>query len=137
MRWWLVWIPSFCVGQGIVWSETYKGLIIARRGIDAVPIFDVNQPNPDLYAMANLGGNFVIMAGTGVFCTLLLFILEADIFQKCTSCTCRKKPEPVDDIKHDPDVAKEEDRVLSQSRAKTGEQALETSDDHARLVERD
>ena len=40
MRWWFVWIPSFCVGEGIIWSATYETLNIARTGLIAVG-FDV------------------------------------------------------------------------------------------------
>ena len=79
MRWWFVWVPSFCVGEGIVWSATYEELNLARVGLAAAG-FDVDQINTDLYALENLGGRYIILAGTGVLCTLLLFLIEADIF---------------------------------------------------------
>lgn len=31
MRWWFTPIPTFCVGQGIVWSATYKSLAQIRN----------------------------------------------------------------------------------------------------------
>lgn len=79
MRWWFVWIPTFCVGEGIVFSATYIVLNLARIGL-ASAHFDVNQINTDVYAMTNLGGNYVILAVTAVLCTILLFLVEADIF---------------------------------------------------------
>jgi hypothetical protein len=79
MRWWFVWIPTFCVGEGIVFSATYVELNIARIGLAAAH-FDVNQINTDVYAMVNLGGNYVIMTGLSVICIILLFLVEADIF---------------------------------------------------------
>ena len=91
MRWWFHFIPTFCVGEGIYFSSTYETLNIARTGLAAVG-FKVHQVNTDVYALTNLGGNYLIMAATGIICTLLLFLIEADIFQKCANFTCRRTP---------------------------------------------
>ena len=35
MRWWFTPIPTFCVGQGIVFSSTVDLLVISRNGLIA------------------------------------------------------------------------------------------------------
>lgn len=118
MRWWFVWLPSFCVGEGIVFSSTYKELNLARVGIGKVPFLPhVNQINTDVYALVNLGGNYIIMAATGLICVILLCIIESGIFKKCTNCTLCKVPRRSvqDDDDLDNDVAAEDERIAAQS----------------------
>ena len=79
MRWWFTFVPTFCVGEGIVFSSTYQLLNIARKGLKLAH-FDVNQVNTDVWALTNLGGNYIIMVTTGVVCCLLLVLIELDIF---------------------------------------------------------
>ena len=79
MRWWFTPFPTFCVGQGIVFSSTVGLLEISRNGLIAAG-YDVKPLNGDIYAMANLSGNYTIMVCTGIVCTLLLILIEADIF---------------------------------------------------------
>ena len=110
MRWWFVWIPTFCVGEGIVWSATYIELNLARIGL-ATAHFKVNQIDTNVYALVNLGGNYIILAGTSVLCIVLLFVIEMDIFQKCANCSCRKVPKQVENVNFDDDVIAEEHRV--------------------------
>ena len=51
--------------------------------------------------MTNLGGNFVIMAATGIVFTLLLVLIVADIFQKCSNFTFRSLPNESNDFDND------------------------------------
>ena len=80
MKWWFIWIPSFCVGEGITFSSTYKELNLARVGLASAG-FDVNQINLDVYAWENLTSNYVSMAAISVVCLLLLWIVESGIFR--------------------------------------------------------
>ena len=119
MRWWFTPIPTFCVGQGIVFSSTVNLLEISRNGLIAAG-YDVSPLNGDIYAMANLSGNYVIMLCTAVVCTLLLILIEADIFQMCAKLTFRSVPAPrtAADLDLDDDVLAEEERLAKQSIAK-------------------
>lgn len=116
MRWWFVWLPSFCVGEGIVFSSVYKELNLARVGIGKVPFLPhVNQINTDVYALTNLGGNYLCMAATGLVCTILLIVIESGLFRKCKNCSFCKVPRrsAVADRGLDSDVAAEDLRVAS------------------------
>jgi len=86
MRWWFTPIPTFCVGEGIIFSSTVTLLNISRTGLIAAG-FDVQPVDTNVYALTNLTGNYLIMISTGIFCTLLLGIIEADIFQTCSKFT--------------------------------------------------
>ena len=79
MRWWFTPFPTFCVGQGIVLSSTIELLEVSRNGLIAAH-YDVEPLNGDLYALENLTGSYIIMICTGIVCTLLLILIEADIF---------------------------------------------------------
>jgi hypothetical protein len=46
---------------------------------------DLNSVNTDVWALTNLGGNCLIMVITTAVCILLLAVIEADIFQKCSN----------------------------------------------------
>lgn len=35
MRWWFTWIPTFCIGEGIIFSSTFQLLNISRIGLAA------------------------------------------------------------------------------------------------------
>jgi len=80
MRWWFTFIPTFCVGEGIIFSSTYKLLNISRIGLQFAG-YDVHTVNTDVMALTNLGGNYVIMIATAIVFTALLVVIEADIFQ--------------------------------------------------------
>ena len=79
MRWWFTPIPTFCVGEGIIFSSTVTLLNISRNGLIAAG-FDVNTVDTDVYALTNLSGNYLIMIATCVVGILLLCVIEADIF---------------------------------------------------------
>jgi len=79
MRWWFTPIPTFCIGEGIVFSSTVTLLDISRNGLRAAG-FDVALVDTNVYAWTNLTGNYAIMLSTGIFCALLLVFIEADIF---------------------------------------------------------
>merc|ERR1719230_2480890 len=51
----------------------------------------------------------------GVFCTALLVLIEADIFQCCAKFTFRTMPNPRHDLDLDEDVIKEQERLSTQS----------------------
>lgn len=113
MRWWFTPIPTFCVGEGIVFSSTYQLLATTRaaliaRGKDVKPI------NQDVYALENLGGNYLILVATGVVGVLLLVVIEADIFQRCANFSVYRMPEERHDLDLDEDVIAEEERLFKQ-----------------------
>ena len=113
MRWWFTWIPTFCIGEGIIFSSTYQLLNIARIGLISKDK-DVNPVNTDVYALTNLGGNYLIMVSTGIIGILLLVLIEADIFQWCANFSVQSLPSPRDDLDVDDDVQAEEDRLAQQ-----------------------
>jgi len=115
MRWWFTFLPTYCVCEGIVFSSTYRLLNLARIGLSYAH-FDVNQINTNVWALENLGGNAVIMGGVGVVCTLLLVLIEADIFQRCANFTFRSLPKVHhhEEEELDEDVVAENDRVNAQ-----------------------
>ena len=86
MRWWFTPIPTFCIGEGIIFSSTITLLNISRNGLIAAG-FDVAKVNTNVYALENLTGNYLIMISCGIICTLLLCVIEADIFQTCSKFT--------------------------------------------------
>jgi hypothetical protein len=113
MRWWFTFIPTFCVGEGIVFSSTYQLVSISRLGFyyDDDYTEPVTLINTDVWAMTNLGGNFCIMVATGIVSTALLVLIEADIFQNFSNFTFRPLPAERHDLDLDDDVAAERDRL--------------------------
>ena len=114
MRWWFTPIPTFCVGEGIIFSSTYKLLNIARIGLQ-LQEYDVSSVNTNVWAMTNLGGNYVIMIATAIVATALLVVIEADIFQMCSNFTFRALPIERHDLDLDDDVIAEQDRLALQN----------------------
>lgn len=82
MRWWFTPWPTYCVGEGIIFSSSIDLLVISRDGI-RVKHPELKPIDKDIYAFENLTGNYVIMFIVGIVGTLLLIIIEADIFQCC------------------------------------------------------
>jgi len=114
MRWWFTFIPTFCVGQGIMFSSTYEATsmvrlayLYARNDNGTLKYPDLKPINTNVYAMENLGGNYTIMICSAIFYCLLLVFIEADIFQSCSKYTYKKVPEPVQDLDLDDDVVAE------------------------------
>lgn len=110
MRWWFVWLPSFCVGQGIVWSSTYKELNIARTALYKLG-FNVHLINTNVFAWVNLSGNYAIMLGSAIFYSLLLALIESGAFKCLANISLRKLPIPEEDRDQDSDVVQESKRV--------------------------
>ena len=73
--------------------------------------YDLEPINTDIYAFANLTGDYTMMLVMAVFCTLLLFLIEADIFQSCAKFSFYANPEPRDDLDLDDDVIEENERL--------------------------
>ena len=80
MKWWFLWIPSFCVGEGITFSSTYEELNLARTGLNQAG-FDVNMVNTNVYAWVNLSSNYACMLGSAVVYLIILLILEFGLFR--------------------------------------------------------
>ena len=114
MKWWFTPVPTFCIGQGIVFSSSYTLINIARNGLIAAG-YDVQPINTDVYALENLGGLYIIMVCMAIFCTLLLIVIEADIFQSCAKFSVFSVPEPREDMDLDDDVLAEEERLVKQT----------------------
>ena len=110
MRWWFTPIPTFCIGEGIIFSSTVTLLNISRNGLIAAG-FDVNTVDTNVYALTNLTGNYIIMTITAIVCVLLLCVIEADIFQKCSKFSVQAIPEPRNNLDLDDDVIAEEQRL--------------------------
>lgn len=107
MRWWFTPIPTFCVGEGIVFSSTVTLMDISRNGLIAAG-FDVSPVDTNVYALTNLTGNYLIMISTAIIFVLLLIVIEADIFQKCSKFSVKSVPSPRNDLDLDEDVLAEE-----------------------------
>ena len=85
MRYWFTFIPTFCVGQGIVWSATYESLNTLRNALinektGKYDKYDLQPIDMDLYSFKNLGFNFFMMILCAIVYMLLLILIEADIF---------------------------------------------------------
>ena len=71
MRWWFTPWPTYCVGEGIIFSSSIDLLVISRDGI-RVKHPELKPIDKDIYAFENLTGNYVIMFIVGIVGTLLL-----------------------------------------------------------------
>ena len=121
MRWWFTPIPTFCVGEGIMFASTVDLLAIARTGIK-VKHPDLNDIDTNVTSIHNLGGNYVIMVCTCIVFAALLIFIEADIFQSCSKFSFESIPSPRDDLDLDEDVIAEEDRLSKQHLSRKEEQ---------------
>ena len=68
-----------------------------------------------MWALANLGGNYIIMFTSAIVFTALLVVIEADIFQKCSNFTFRALPPMRNDLDMDEDVIAEQERLTLQN----------------------
>lgn len=128
MRWWFTPIPTYCVGEGIIFASTVDLLSISRKGIKLMnPDTDFNTIDTDITSLANLGGNYCIMIATGIFFGLMLVVIEADIFQTCSKFSFESLPSPRDDLDLDDDVVAEEERLAAQHLSRAEEQRDEHS----------
>mgnify|MGYP000927904105 CR=1 len=115
LRWWFTPIPTFCIGEGIVFASTYQLLDVTRNGyIVRNPDEDIKPINTDVYALENLGGNYLIMVVTGLVGVILLVFIEADIFQCCSNFSLQRVPAERHDLDLDEDVLAEEERLSKQ-----------------------
>ena len=106
LRWWLTPIPSFCIGQGIVFTSTYK--VVSKTSVFSTPSSEP-EGSVDIFAIENLTGNYVILLCTAIVFTILLIVIEADILQKCAICRCYKiMASPQENPYLDEDVLAEE-----------------------------
>jgi len=112
MRWWFVWIPSFCVGEGLTFSSTYKELNLARTGINSAPgNHKVPMINTDIYAWVNLSANYMCMIGIAVVSLLALWLIESGLLRRCANCSFCKGKGSTRDFDLDSDVVAEEERL--------------------------
>lgn len=135
MRWWFTPIPTYCIGHGIVWSSTWELLNISRNGLIASPKYqddNLSPINDNIYAFANLTGDYTMMAVMGIFCSLLLILIEADLFQCCARFSIKRVPEPRHDLDLDDDVENEEKRLAEQ---RLGREFEERDENNAPLLD--
>lgn len=112
MRWWFTFVPTYCVGHGIVWSATWEAINTIRDAvIKGENKYNLDPINPDIYAFANISGDYFMMLFMAVFCTCLLVLIEADIFQSCSKFSVYANPEPREDLDLDDDVEDEHERL--------------------------
>ena len=86
-------VPTYCVGHGLIVSATATSLS-ELRGAYISDGADLPAFSEDVYALENLGADILMMALVAAFCTLVLFLLEADIFQCCSRCSVFSQPPP-------------------------------------------
>ena len=94
----------------MLYSLTYKEV----ESIKLVP--PETEIDIDLYDFEHLTGNFMIMLGVGVASLILLIVVEAGLFNKCSECSCRSLPKQEELKDCDEDVAAEEKRLDLQSK---------------------
>ena len=75
LRWGLCIFPSYCVLNGILWSST-KTVILSIR----VQYPDAHQLPEDNWALANMGGDALILILHFFVNTAILFAIEKDLF---------------------------------------------------------
>ena len=75
MRYCFLWLPSFCVTQGLVYASSLEFLEDVS-----------NNVNSDLYRFENLPLNMYSMAFMAVFSTIILIIFESGC---CNCCAGR------------------------------------------------
>ena len=88
LRWWMCLLPTYCVGESIIWSSSSVLLIEAREAQPNLP-----QVNTELWSLHNLGGNVLILAGHFFVGIALLALIESDLFS-CKNLTVKSLPEP-------------------------------------------
>jgi len=113
MRWWFCFIPTYCIGHGIVWSSTWEFATQARDGYISIDDnkYDLEPLDTDVWAFQNLTGDVVLMIIVALVSTGLLILIEADIFQSCAKFSMYSNPEPRDDLDLDDDVIEEHERL--------------------------
>ena len=107
MRWWFVPFPSYCVTQSLVIEATLTYMILLKTSLKASGDFNGSIPDSDIFALGNMSSLMIALACIAVLCTLLIMILESDIFKCCNRASCFKLPAARTDIKFDDDVLKE------------------------------
>ena len=132
MRYWFTFIPTYCVGQGIVWTATYESLVTIRNAMIEAPNdkydkYDLQPIDTHVYSMENLGFNFTMMIVCAFVYMLLLILIEADIFQCCSKFSCKPVPEPQHDLDLDDDVVAEHERLSKQTLSKCVEERDENN----------
>jgi len=65
----------------------------------------------ELWAYKNLGGDALVLAGHCVLMTLLLILIEMNVFERCKKFSFRKIPPRNQTLSLDDDVLEEEERV--------------------------
>ena len=106
MKWFFLPFPSYCVTEGLVFAATLPYMYEIREEF----IFlgnDVKQVNNDVYALENLPSNMIAMGVMAVLSIIFLFLVESDIFQCCSKCSCFRQPQPKTDLEYDDDVLEE------------------------------
>lgn len=105
MRWWLCICPTYMVSNAVLWSSTGMELLVNER---ASKPDDWPQLNGDLWSFFGMGGDVAFLLAHFVIDTLILCIIELDIFAACRKFTFRKIPEPNQALVLDDDVLAEE-----------------------------
>ena len=91
-------VPTYCVGHGLIAGATAESLSSLRDGYIGSETLKGEETLPELssdaYALVNVGGDILMMLVIAAFCTLVLFLVEADIFQCCSRCSIFSQPPP-------------------------------------------
>lgn len=105
MRWWLCICPTYMVSNAVLWSSTGTDLLVNERASkpDTWP-----QLSPDLFSWFGLGGDISLLLAHFIIDSLILILIELDIFAVCKKFTFRKIPEAAVDLNLDDDVLAEE-----------------------------
>jgi len=106
LRWGLCIFPSYCVLNGILWSST-KTVILSIR----VQYPDAHQLPEDNWALANMGGDALILILHFFVNTAILFAIEKDLFSCFRNLSAQQIPPKAENLTMDDDVLREEERV--------------------------
>ena len=91
-------VPTYCVGHGLIAGAISSSLSQLRGAYIAEETLKGEETLPeissDAYALENVGGDILMMLVIAAFCTLVLFVVEADIFQCCSRCSIFSQPPP-------------------------------------------
>ena len=116
LLWWFRLSPVYCVADSILWASSgplVLGTVRNAPGLDPASKLAQCGPIPtDLWALENLGGNALMMAGNFAIGIILLVLIEMRLCDRCRKFTLRTIPAKKL-LNMDDDVEHEEERVCN------------------------
>ena len=93
LRYAFTFVPTYCVGHGVIVSAITGSLVQVREAY-IINGADLPTISDNVFALENIGADILMMLVIAAFCTLVLFLVEADIFQFCSRCSVWSQPPP-------------------------------------------